>query len=64
MEDFKTLLKSLPEIPEELANTKSYKEKNVVYSRVPTKFTNFGEVEEEQLEEEILVDEKIEVQER
>ena len=50
-------MKSLPEIPDELANTEEYKTKGIVRKPKPIHYTNFGEDDQDDLLEEVVLDE-------
>ena len=50
-------MKSLPDIPEELAKSEEYQKNGIVKSIKPINYTNFGEEIEEDLEEVVLEDE-------
>ena len=50
-------MKSLPEIPDELANTEEYQTKGIVKKPKPIQYTNFGEDNGDDLLEEVVLDE-------
>lgn len=57
MEDFKNLMKSLPEISDEVAQSEEYKNTGKAREVKPIKYTKFGEENTEYDLEEVLLEE-------